>query len=61
MNESVWLGFIFFSSAGNLLRWNNGGGAMVEETEKERNVERERERVRCQTFLGLEIGLECNK
>ena len=43
MNESVWLGFIFFSSAGNLLRWNNGGGAMVEETEKERNVERERE------------------
>ena len=44
MNESVWLGFIFFSSAGNLLRWNNGGGAMVEETEKERNVERERER-----------------
>ena len=44
MNESVWLGFIFFSSDGNLLRWNNGGGAMVEETEKERNVERERER-----------------
>ena len=34
----------FFSSAGNLLRWNNGEGAMVEETEKERNVERERER-----------------
>ena len=28
-----------------------GGGAMVEE----------RERVRRQTFLGLEIGLECNK
>ena len=28
-----------------------GGGAMVEE----------RERVKRQTFLGLEIGLECNK
>ena len=30
---------------------------MVEETERET----ERERVRCQTFLGLEIDLECNK
>ena len=60
MNESVRLGFIFFF----LLL---SEGAMVEETEKERNVERERERerervrVRRQTFLGLEIGLECNK
>ena len=37
MNESVRLGFIFFF----LLL---SEGAMVEETEKERNVERERER-----------------
>ena len=43
MNESVRLGFIFFSSAGNLLRWNNGGGAMVEETKREKCRERESE------------------
>ena len=32
---------------------------MVEETKREKC--RERKRVRHQTFLGLEIGLECNK
>ena len=29
--------------------------------EREREKRRERMRVRSQTFLGLEIGLECNK
>ena len=41
--------FFFFFAAGNLQRWNNGGG------------ERERERIRRQTFLDLKISLECNK
>ena len=31
----------FFFSAVNLWRWNNDGGAMEEEIERERNVERE--------------------
>ena len=36
---SAWfLVFFFFSSAGNLWRWNNGGGAMEEEVERERNA-----------------------
>ena len=35
------------------LNQRNGGG--------ERERETERERVRRQTFLGLKIGLECNK
>ena len=39
--------------ANNLWRWSNGEG--------DRERERERERERRQTFLGLEIGLECNK
>ena len=34
---------------------------MVEETERERERNIERERVRSQTILGLEIGLKCNK
>ena len=36
---------------------------MVEEREREREMESEkrRERERRQMFLGLEIGLECNK
>ena len=37
----------------------NGGGER--ERERERNGERETERERRQMFLGLEIGLECNK
>ena len=47
--------FIYFFSAGNLWRWNNDGGAMEEE------IEREQRRERCQILLDLEIGLECNK
>ena len=39
--------------ASNLWRWSYGEG------DRERNEERER--VRRQTFLDLEIGLECNK
>ena len=49
--------------------WNNGGGAMEDEIERERQTKRqlerkrnvERERVRRQILLGLEISLECNK
>ena len=48
------LGFFFFS-----LLATCRGETMVEETERER--EKWRERVSHQTFLGLEIGLECNK
>ena len=47
--------FIYFFSADNLWRWNNDGGAMEEE------IEREKRRERCQILLDLEIGLEGNK
>ena len=38
--NSVRLGFFFFFflSTSNLGRWNNGGGAMEEEIDRERNV-----------------------
>ena len=62
MNESVWLGFIFFFFCWQPVEveqwWRSNGGG---DREREKRRERERERVRCQTFLGLEIGLECNK
>ena len=55
--NSVWLlfFFIFFFSTDNLWRWNNDGGAMEEE------IEREKRRERCQILLDLEIDLEGNK
>ena len=41
--NSVWLFFfflyIYFFSAGNLWRWNNDGGAMEEEIEREKRRE----------------------
>ena len=36
---SAWF-FFFFFPAGNLWRWNNGGGAMEEEVERERERRR---------------------
>ena len=41
--ETVFSLVFFFPPAGNQWRWNNGGGAMEEEIERERerNVERE--------------------
>ena len=35
--------FFFFLPAGNLWRWNNGGGAMEKEKEREKRRESERE------------------
>ena len=40
----------------------HGGGRAVEEKERERNVKWRRKRERgILFFLGLEIGMECNK
>ena len=57
---SAWLVFGLFFFFSFLLLATCRGGTMVEEQWWRRERERERER-ESHTFLGLKIGLECNK